>query len=281
MHSQPKLLAILVLVPACGTPQTPAPAAAPAPAMAAAPARPALAPCSFSPPPGGMAQGIGEGNAVATARTAALGDLCQVLRSEVSSLVELKASAVTRGATHREDSSEEIVQTVNALRSNCVFEDLPLTEARNEVVDGRVCMVLRLSVRGYYDYLERRRCVLVFESPGEADLDGSDLLSSVLPEIRARGLIPVDPTTKDARFEAKVIFTVDAVAAGVGGLINGRGHVRFLIRDRTNGALMTDEQLETGPVRAFDKSGLSSAVKSEAKSILADRINARTKAVRR
>ena len=285
MHSQPRFFAILFIVSACGTPQTAAPARAPAPVVAAAPSRSALAPCSFAPAPAGIAQGIGEGNAVATARTAALGDLCQVLRSEVSSLVELKASAVTksgnRGATHREDSSEEIIQTVNALRSNCVFEELPLTEARNEVVDGRVCMVLRLSVRGYYDYLESRRCVLVFESPGDAGMDGSDLLASVLPEIRARGLIPVDPTTKNARFEAKIIFTMDSGAAGVGGLISGRGRLRFLIRDRTNGALMTDDQFETGPVRAFDKGGLSSAVKSEAKSILADRINARTKGVGR
>jgi len=222
---------------------------------------------------------------VATARTAALSDLCQVLVSEVSSLVELKASAVTRsgsrGATHREDSSEEIIQTVNALRSNCVFEDLPLAEARNEVVDGRVCMVLRLSVRGYYDYLDRRRCALVFESPGDAEIEGSDLLASVLPEVRARGLIPVDRTTKDVRFEARIIFTVDSVAAGVGGLINGRGRVRYLIRDRSNGALLTDDQFETGAVRAFDKGGLVSLAKTAAKSILADRINARTKAVRR
>jgi len=251
----------------------------------AAPQRLALAPCFTATPPAGIAQGVGEGNAVAAARTAALGDLCQVLVSEVSSLVELKASAVTksgsRGATHREDSSEEIVQTVNALRSNCVFEDLPLTEVRNEVVDGRVCMVLRLSVRGYYEYLERRRCALVFESPGDAEIEGSDLLAAVLPEVRARGLIPVDRTTKDARFEARVIFTIDSVAAGVGGLINGRGRVRFLIRDRSNGALMTDEQFETGPMRAFDKGGLVSLVKTEAKSMLANRINARNKAVRR
>jgi hypothetical protein len=281
MQSQIRFFAILLFASACGTPQTAAPAPAPAPA----PARAARAPCFSATPPSGIAQGVGEGNAVAAARTAALGDLCQVLVSEVSSLVELKASAVTksgsRGATHREDSSEEIIQTVNALRSNCVFEDLPLTEVRNEVVDGRVCMVLRLSVRGYYEYLERRRCALVFESPGDAEIEGSDLLAAVLPEVRSRGLIPVDRTTKDARFEARVIFTVDSVAAGVGGLINGRGRVRFLIRDRSNGALMADDQFETGPFRAFDKSGLVSLVKTEAKSMLANRINARNKAVRR
>lgn len=225
--------------------------------------------CLPAPPAEGFAQGVGQAATYKLARADALGGICQSIRAEVSSLVQVGKSAMYRTGSGKSDTAvfQEIAQVVDRLRANCYFEDLPIREVLRQDLGGTVCVALELSTRDYYEFLGGRRCEVRVKGRG-TEVTGHALGSVIMDDLRSRGFLPVTEGDTDTRYLADVVLTLALRETGVSGLWIAKGRLEYSILERETNEVIRN----TGPLevtyRGFDKQQIADKAEEEAARLL-------------
>jgi hypothetical protein len=168
-------------------------------------------------PPPEFLRGVGSGPdrdaAVASART----DLCKQLHSIVAAEIRMSDSMTD---TNGDVRAEQSTQSVSVIKSFCVFDDLPLRQPRNDVIDGVHWVEVTLARSEYAKFLKSRRTSLAID-PAVSGAQAAAIASHVSRLLAQVGYVVTKGSGDSLPNEARIEFVIDVSEPGQEGMIGG------------------------------------------------------------
>jgi hypothetical protein len=217
-------------------------------------------------------QGLGEADTYREAKASALGDLCMNIRVSVHSEIETSAKHKMQSTgSDRKIDYQELSMISDKLKSDCVFEGMPVKEKYNEKVDGRQYVLLSMTTADYLDYMSHRYAKIQMKT--KAEKSGTDGLTSAFIEmLHSRGYLVLKSTGQEPDFLLEASYAQHIKKTAMENLLIGEASISFSLVRTEDKSVIESYSLNDIVARGFSEDTVESELIKKAVEVIQKKI---------